>query len=74
MAANTSGAETSLRRAEWIYERFRPTLPTNGVQKRFVANNVSGNMQNVRVELKVEVTNTGPFAHGKAMLGAPTFL
>ena len=35
----------------------RPTLPTNNVRKRFVAKNVSGNTQNVKVELKVEVSN-----------------
>ena len=40
-----------------FYERFRPILPTNDVRKRFVAKNVSGNTQDVKVELKVKVTN-----------------
>ena len=40
-----------------FYERFRPFLPTNDVRKRFVAKNVSGNTQDVKIELKVEVTN-----------------
>ena len=54
-----SQLETSVR--GWIittvelrrfYERFRPTLPTNDVRKRFVAKNVSGNTQDVKVQLK----------------------
>ena len=40
-----------------FYERFRPTLPTNDVRKRFVAKNVSGDTQDVKVQLKVEDTN-----------------
>ena len=41
--------------------RFRTTSPTNdvGLRKRFVAKNVSGNMRDVKVELKVEVWNDG---------------
>ena len=52
-----------------FYERFRTTLPTNNVQKRFIAKKVSGTMQNVKVDLKVEVMNdvalgrqTGPWS------------
>ena len=36
---------------------FRPTLPTNDVWKRFVTKNESGNMQDVKVLLKVEDSN-----------------
>jgi hypothetical protein len=40
-----------------FYERFSQTLPMNDLRKRFIAKNLSGNMQNVKVELKVEVKN-----------------
>ena len=56
-----------------FYERFRPTLPTKDVRKRFVAKNVSGYTQDVKVELKKEVKNTNAFVHTKTWLCAPTF-
>ena len=40
-----------------FYERFRPTLPTNDVRKRFLAKNVSGNTRDVKLELKAEISN-----------------
>ena len=78
-------AETSIR--SWnittvelrrFYERFRPTLPTNNVRKRFLVKNISGTTQNVTVELKVQVTNDvalrrlqegfGKLGHGQCSL------